>query len=320
MSSYQTRPGYGQQQPYGSGYESIPRAPRTPHFPEPSARGHQYNQTGPYAPHGYAGAQPSNRGHVPPAPHSLAPVAMASARGAAATGPQAIIQTMDTGPSRPSSKAGMSILLAGAIIGGLIGAVMHAREKAFEALEHQDKHEVVVAASSNSAPPIAMALPFGSSSSVPSNVLSGKPDPTGKDVAKDAKDVKDAKKDDAKKDDAKKKKFAWVAPKASGPKAAAAASPTESGDDAQPETTKKTKKGAKDKDDDGYTVASAGGGGDDIPSKPEKVATADKADKKGSAKADKSDKADAKPSKPKGGGDDAVNVLKAAMGATENTL
>lgn len=310
MSSYQTRPGYGQQ-PYGaSGYESVPRAPRTPHFPEPSARGHQYNQTGPYAPHGYA--QPSNRGHVPPAPHSLAPVAMASARGAVATGPQAIIQTMDTGPSRPSAKAGMSILLAGAIIGGLIGAVMHARQNAYDALEKEHQKDAVVATSA-APPPPALPLP------IPSGSVAAKPEKPDTGVA--LKDAKDPKKDDAK--DAKKdpkKKYAWVAPKAA---ANAKAAPTDaSGDEEKAEPKKAAgKKGAKDKDDDGYTVASAGGN-DDAPAKPEKVATAEKPEKKKAAdkadKADKSEKAEAKP-KPKGG-DDAVNVLKAAMGATENTL
>jgi len=230
---------------------------------------------------------------------------MASARGAAATGPQAIIQTMDTGPSRPSAKAGMSILLAGAIIGGLIGAVMHARQSAFDAMERQqDKHEIVAAA----APPPVAPLPSIAPSAAPA-----KPDAVAKDAKKDDAQ-KDAQKD-AKKDDAKKKKFAWVAPK-SNPGAKAAPADT-SGDDEKPETKKTTKKGAK--DDDGYTVASAGGG-DDIPAKPEKVAVADKPEKK-SSKADKADKSEKTESKPKPkGGDDAVNVLKAAMGATENTL
>lgn len=78
------------------------------------------------------------------------------------------------------------------------------------------------------------------------------------------------------------------------------------------------------KDDDGYKlIASAGGGDNGDSSKPEKESSKPTpkkvtAEKEPAPKPEK-EKAE-KPSKASKGGDDAVNVLKAAMGATENTL
>jgi hypothetical protein len=327
MPAYSNRPRYGESLPMSGDYQAIPRAPRTPHFPEPSVRGqYGYAQTGPFP------AQSARS--IPNAPGSLSPMAMASVRSAVATGPQ---QTMDAGPSRPSAKAGMSILLAGAIIGGLIGAVMHARQNAADAIAAASMHEPapIVAppsASSASTPPIA-PLPLASASggvipNFPNDKLADK-----KDDKKDAADKKDADKAEKKAKTGGGKKLAGGGKKAPGPAETVASAE-------EPETTTapagggKKKKGAKD-DDDGYTIASADGSSGSSPSSGSSSSSSSKADKadkggdksdkkessskKGGDKETKSTSGDKKSGGSKGG-DDAVNVLKAAMGATENTL
>ena len=333
MPSFSNRPQYGEPLPLSSDYQavSIPRSPRSPHFPEPSTRGHQYNPTGPFQPHQYAqtGPFPAQSSRVPAAPNSLSPVAMASARSAVATGPQ---QTMDAGPSRPSAKAGMSILFAGAIIGGLIGAVMHARQNAADAFAAaQQTHEVAPPTSASITPPIS---PVGT------QITTILP-PSDPKLLADNKKVDDKDKD--KKDDASKKKGAGFK-KWGGPVRGAGGGVKETtataGDDSETTTTAASGKGkgkgkGADKDDDGYTIASAdgSGGGGGSSSKADKGG--DKSDKsaekdttKSSSKKGGGEKEPSKGDKPEGGkksgggkgGDDAVNVLKAAMGATENTL
>lgn len=309
MPSFSNRPGYGEPLPLSNDYQAIPRAPRAPHFPEPSARGHygpepsarghQYNPTGPFQPHSYAATGPfpaQSARSMPSAPNSLSPVAMASARSAVATGPQ---QTMDTGPSRPSAKAGMSILLAGAIIGGLIGAVMHARQNAadaFAAAQEQRDHEIAM---------IASALPTIAPPTTPPPAPQVIAPPEKVSAKEDTKKADNTKKADEKKTTTKR----WTPPSRSKATVASASNDEES--------TPSKKKKAKD-DDDGYTVASADGKGSSD-TKAEK--SEPKPSKKDvSAKSEKPEKTSDKPSKASKGGDDAVNVLKAAMGATENTL
>lgn len=331
MPSFTNRPGYGEPLPQSSdsyregagGYPSIPRAPRAPHFPEASVRGAQsarYNPTGPFQPqsHAFSATGPfpaqSHRSGIPSAPSSLSPMALASARSAVATGPQ---QTMDAGPSRPSAKAGMSILLAGAIIGGLIGAVMHARQNAAEAMLASQPQRDVPAATASFTPPPLPEIKVVAPPEKKDGILAAK------DPLKD-KDPTDKKKDDEK-DKAETKKKGGSGKKVWGSFAAAKPKDTTTtasagGDEPESPKPAKVKKGGK--DDDGYTIASAGGDNGDS-SKPEKESSKPTpkkvtAEKEPAPKPEK-EKAE-KPSKASKGGDDAVNVLKAAMGATENTL
>jgi hypothetical protein len=313
--------------PLGSGdFEAVSyggrQSARGGSFPQPSGRG--YNQTGPFPQQGgYSHPpHPSTRASarsVPPAPHSLAPVAMASARNAVSTGPQPVMS--DPGTARPSAKAGMSILFAGAIIGGLIGAVMHARQNAADAF----------AAAAEASSHVAHDDNAGKLPPLPGLDSSAKPADSAKipDINAKVDASKDTKTDTTAKDDKKKKpKFAWSGPRPAGGgvvKTTTASADVSGGDTPAPATDKKAKKGAS--DDDGWTVASADGAGSGAgtTTKPvaDKPAPEPKADKKKpAAVADKGDKAEAPPpaKKPSGKSDDAVNVLKAAMGATENTL
>ncbi|MBX3233001.1 MAG: hypothetical protein KIT84_12595 [Labilithrix sp.] len=277
--------------PVGSGnYDAvaIPRAPRTPQFAP-----QMVPATGPY----HAAAASSR---VPAAAHSLSPVAMASARNAVATGPYAVQDTQEV-KARPSAKAGFSILLAGAIIGGLIGAVTHARETAADAFASAQV-ETVEKADLRDQDPIGDAPPPGAIPPLPNGVLPS--------LVPDANDAVKADRVEEKKEKPAKK-FAF------GGGFAKARSNTSSSVDkgaenaiAQDEkpSKKKGKKGGG--DDDGYTVASNGEDRAEKTETPKKKAAAASSDD------------DEKPKKKGGkkGGTDAESVLRAAMGATENSL
>jgi hypothetical protein len=241
------------------------------------------------------GLYPAHYAQSPAAPHSLAPVAMSSLD-AGATGPQAAQSDADsaTDRSRPSLKTGFVILLAGALIGGLAGVGVRARENAAAASQAQtqpvQKAATVTPATAPTVNPnAATTVPFAN---VPFGSLVLPPMP----------------------------------PVAAAPTTAPAGTTTA--------TTKKATKSAgaravkpKEKDD-GYKVASAN---TEEPKakpakepKPEKVTKAEKPEKP--AKAEKPAKV-AEPSDSGGSKkpavkppDDSDKILKAAMGATENTL
>lgn len=310
MPAYSNRPNHGEM-PHGGGsggYEqvSIPRAPRTPHFAP-----QMVSATGPY----HAAAASSR---VPAAAHSLSPVAMASARGAVQTGGYAAQDTQEV-KARPSAKAGFSILFAGAIIGGLIGAVMHARETAADAITSAAQHSVDSVPTETPPPGFVPSIggPVGGviGGTLPSLIGDGKTADNKLSVGSGLAA------DDTKKKDTKIK-VKWVG---GGGKRVTTTNANAVDKDAQdavaekPEKPTKTKKVKGGEDDDGYKTASSGSDKDEAPAKPEKT---EKTTKK-SAAADKDADSDTAPTKKttkKKGGDDAAALLKAAMGATENTL
>jgi hypothetical protein len=120
-------------------YESIgpaiPPASRAPVFhrsaPPPPPSQQPY---GMYAPHGGYGQQMLA---APPPPHSLAPVAMNAAMGtgrhqANSTGPHRNADTI-TIRERPGMKAGFVLVVLGALVGGVLGVGMRARQNQVEA-------------------------------------------------------------------------------------------------------------------------------------------------------------------------------------------
>lgn len=217
---------------------------------------------------------PAHGSQAPAAPHSLAPVAMSSFGEAGATGPQAA-QPADPDParSRPALKTGFAILLAGALIGGLSGVGVRARENATLASTRAQQAEKAApgapAPNTNAAPaatsPFA-GVAFGSlvlpppPAAAPAPIIA-----TGTTATPAMKPQRPA---------AKAGGRSWVAkPKAK---------------------------------DDGYKIASANA--DEPKAKPAKEPKP----------AVKVAKAEAKKAAKEA--DDADKILKAAMGATENTL
>ena len=269
----------------GSGdIEAVEYAPRIPGFPpQPVAR-----HPSPLAPPPHH-AGPGRR--VPSPSPSLAPVSMYAAMNAGrdradASGPQrASVETIVL-RSRPTLKMGFSILMASVILGGVLGITTRSRA-AVAAYE----------------PSVEMSL---GSSAKEDDALPTTKKPADKDDAKTDK-TETASSDDTTKESAKpsakKKRFTGaVAKTTAAPPAPKAAKP---------------EKPSKD-DDDGYRVASANK--DDEP-----AARPAKAAKKPAKTQDDDDDAPPPPpkaasKKPKASSDDAASVLKAAMGATENTL
>ncbi len=290
------------------------RAPRVPQF-----NGH------PPPPSGY-GNYPAHDSGAPASPNSLSPVAMVTASNAAATGPQrAQVQETFVIRSRPTFRAGMTILLAGAILGGSIGITMRARQNAADAAFAEQ-----VAANPTSTPSLLAddpggpsTLPQGSPGLPPQALANSGTQPGATVVIPPSAAVSVGKDKDTKDKDTRRaahgfaKWSAGHATTSSPAKASAAAAPV-------------NKKESKDKDD-GWTVASAGNGAsNDSPkeAKEPKETKVEKSEPK-EAKVEKSEPKEAKVEKStkKGGAaggsktpDDVTSVLKAAMGATENTL
>jgi hypothetical protein len=301
---------------------SFPSAPRVPHFNQSAPPRSGYGGDG--------GNYPAHYSSAPAAPNSLSPVAMVTSNNAAATGPQRAQETSVI-RTRPSIKTGMSILLAGALIGGVVGITMHARQNAADAA-----FAAQVAANPTSTPsPIASnpggpsVLPQGPPGLPPQALANNTPQPgmtviippnQALAIGKDGKDAKDAKDKDTK--DSKRASHGF-AKSGGGGHAATQAQPKVA-------TPSMKKESGKDKDkDDGWTVASAGG--DSAPAAREPKETKPEKPEPKEAKAEKLEPKEAKAEKPepkatakKGGAskapDDANAVLKAAMGATENTL
>lgn len=223
-------------------------------------------------------------------------------RDAVATGPQyAQQQDQVVVRARPTFKLGVTILLAGAIVGGFIGIVSRQRqvaaEIAFASQANMQAQAQTIAPPVAAPPPPPTPIPFPTALPPPV-VTTPPPAPSGSVAHNDAKDSKKAVKH--------------------GPGIKITQAPVAE-DPPDPPKTKKSKKGA-DVDDDGYRVASAEG------SKP-KAEKAEKPEPKPEPKAEKAEKPEPKPEKsektadkPKKKSDDAASVLKAAMGATENTL
>ncbi len=276
--------------------------PPAPRVPQHVGRAHR-------SPLGF-GNYPAHYAPAPPAPNSLSPVAMAASSSAVATGPQRA-QHAETLVirSRPSPRAGMMILLTGALIGGLFGVAMHGR---------QGQNDAAFAAqpqASSTPPPSPMAnglggpavLPQGPPAMPPTAFASphGPIPGTTVVIPPSAAVAIGVKEKDVKK------------PAHGGRVSAPHAAPT-------PKLAAATSSKKEKDSDDGWTIASAGGSDRKETTrevkepKPEpRESKAERAEKP--EKAEKTEKTASK----KGGSkssDDANAVLKAAMGATENTL
>jgi len=279
---------------------------------------------------------PAHYSHVPAPPHSLSPVAMNSARSGTGTGPQRAQPTVVI-RSRPSMKLGVSILVAGALLGAVCGVGMRARQNeaaaAFAALAEQEQP---AAPAVTSPPPQAPVAPVvihpnaGPSSAAPQTPLQPPPNayagvpfgslvvsmPPGQPQAAPAAAAAHP--------IAAAPPAPTVRPVAAGPAApatkaalqkhaAAWGKPSGGGHPSLSAKVSQPPKDAKDKDD-GYKIASAEK--DEPAPKPSKAA---KAAKEPAPKDEpKETKKAARPSK--GSADEADKVLRAAMGATENTL
>jgi hypothetical protein len=241
---------------------------------------------------------------------------MATPRSAIPTGPQRVRETVIV-RSRPSLRTGFSILLAGALIGGVIGITMRARQNAADATFAAEQLQAAQppAPSAQLSPPqspasVAQAqtapapvppspaeLGAGSASAQASRVMAPTPPASASSAlasspAKEPPPAKDVKKHSG-------KGHASLAPKvSSAPK--------------EPKEAKEPKE-SKDKSD-GYRIASAEPG-DSRESGKESKATKEPKESK-----DTKDSTAPVVKKSSKSPDDAVNVLKAAMGATENTL
>ncbi|MBX3212625.1 MAG: hypothetical protein KF850_11375 [Labilithrix sp.] len=321
MRRYSNRPTPAEPLYLGTGdfeavsYEEIPPAPRAPIFHRsmsPHAEAYGFGNGGHYPAH-YAPA--------PQAPHSLSPMAMASARDAAATGPQRAHPTVVI-RSRPTARAGIMILLGGALLGAVFGIGMRVRENAAQAafVAQQDavqaEHEE--AARAATPPPAAQAeiAPVViAPSAAPAPLAVAQAEAPEEPAAQSYADVPFGSlvvSPPASKAVAATPKAAAVTPKAAAPKASWGKPPRAAAPASKAAAPVKEK-------DDGYRVASAG---NDEPSERSKAST------KASAKPAREPRepaepkrAESKPAKPsRGGNDEADKVLRAAMGATENTL
>lgn len=268
---------------------------------------------------GFGFGYPTHYAQAPAAPHSLSPVAMNSVRNANATGPQRAQPTVVI-RSRPSMKMGVSILVAGTLLGAVFGIGMRARQNAADAAfaaqqePLQEQPQVAVALPPPQAPvapvvlsPTPSVVPQGPTA-LPPNAYAGVPfgslvvSPPAQ-QAPVAHAPAPAPQPAAAPKPAPQKHAAWWG------KPAAGGHPSLSAKVSQPSKADKDK-------DDGYRVASAGN--DDPPpkaSKPAKEPVAAKDEPKEPKKAEPR-----APKASRGGSDEADKVLKAAMGATENTL
>lgn len=247
---------------------------------------------------GYGEPYPAHYAGSAGAPGSLDPVAMAMVSSAIATGPQRA-QPQESGlRARPTVRTGVSILLAGMLFGGGVGVSMRVHQSASDAA-----FAAQVAANPTSRPlagipevpsvlPPADAAPEVVAPKGPGAVVSS---PIT--AANDKKDTKE-------------KRTSRGLVKAGG-----------HGSPSKVSASSSKRESSKDKDDEGWTVASAGGNEPTSATREPKETKVEKSEPK-ETKAERSEpKATAK----KGGAgkavpDDANAVLKAAMGATENTL
>ena len=324
MHPYSKRPPPAEPLPLGTGdfeavsYPSIPPPPRAPVFarsmpPQPQ-QAYGFGQQNRY---------PAHYSQAPAAPHSLSPMAMSSVRNANGTGPQRVQPTVVI-RSRPSVKMGISILVAGTLLGAVFGIGMLVRQNAADAAftaeqqEQEDQHAALA-----TPPPQAPIAPVVINSTAgpvmlpqapaapPPNAYAGVP--FGSLVVPPAPQAAPAR-----------------APAAAAP-AVAAAPPKapqkhvwwgKPAGGAHPSLSAKVSSPAKaepkDKDkDDGYKVASAG---NDEPAPKAKPAKEPAAAKEAKDEPKETKKAERPAKSTKSGGDEADKVLKAAMGATENTL
>lgn len=284
--------------PLGTGdFESVsfPRPPKVPVFHRaPNA-----------APYGRAGAHayPAHYSPAPSAPPSLAPVAMNTSRDPGATGRQRAQETFVI-RQRPNTKTGVAILLAGALVGGVLGIAARARENAAEAalaaqqLEQQQEAEQLQQQQPAAPPPPVTQIPAPIPAPIAANpagptVIHSTPPTVPPQVYAHAPSPAPATTVVIPPSSA-----VVVPPPApkSSTKQVRAAAPSARGKHMIAAKVSPPPKAKKDKDD-GYTVASA------------------------SSSSDLPKEREAKPKKArKTATDDATAVLKAAMGATENTL
>ena len=268
----------------GSGdIEAVEYAPRVPGFPPPPVVRHAARpvpQQQPMRP------RPTT-GHRVPAPSpSLAPVEMNAIRSRAdSSGPQPASVESLVIRSRPTMKMGFSIIMAGIILGGVLGITTRMKPAI---AAYQPSVETVLGAKDDAKdeslpPPSTKVADSGEAKTDASNEET-------KDTAKPG---------------AKKRRSGGTASKVSAaPKAA----------------KERPEKASSKDDDDGYRVASADPNAEREPAKP-----AAKPSKKAAKVQDDDDDPPPAPvakssrAKPKAS-DDAASVLKAAMGATENTL
>jgi hypothetical protein len=251
-----------------------------------------FNRAPNAAPYGRAGAYayPAHYSPAPSAPPSLAPVATDTSCDPGATGRQRAQETFVI-RRRPNTKTGVAILLAGALVGGVLGIAARARENAAEValasqqLEQQQAEQLQQQAA---APPPAMPLPPSSVSNpagpmviaattptIPTQVLH----PATTVVIPPSSAVVVPPPPPVQKNQTKQVRTAAHSARGTNMVAAKVSPPP------------------KAKKDDGYTVASANPSGDlpkDREPKPKRAS--------------------------KAATDDATAVLRAAMGATENTL
>lgn len=280
--------------PLGTGdFESVsfPRPPKAPVFSgAPNA-----------APYGRPGAYPypAHYSPAPSAPPSLAPVAMNTSRDPDATGRQRAQETFVI-RQRPNTKTGVAILLAGALLGGVLGIAARARDNAAEAaiaaqqleqqqVEQQQQQQAVAPPPVTQLPP-PLATPLAANPAGPTVIYTTPPTVPPQAYAY-----------------APSAAATVVIPPSS---AVVVPSPAPKNPTKQVRTGAQSARGthliaakftpppnAKKDKDDGYTVASANPSAD-VPKERE-----------------------AKPKKAsKAATDDATAVLRAAMGATENTL
>ncbi|MBX3223319.1 MAG: hypothetical protein KF795_22595 [Labilithrix sp.] len=293
-------------------YQEIPRAPRAPVFHRsmaPQAMPESYG-------FGNGGHYPAHYAQTPQAPHSLSPVAMSSARDAVATGPQRAQPTVVI-RSRPTARMGVMILLAGALLGAVFGIGMRVRDNAAEAAfaaqqdaAEADREAAQAAATPPPAPAPLAPVVIGSNTGV---VAPKEPAPPSAAPAQDYSGVP----------------FGSLvvtppAQKAAAPAAAAPAAKAAPHKHASwgrpagghPSLSAKVSAPAKEKDD-GYKVASAG---NDEPREAAPSKASSKREAREPAEPKEAKRAETKPAKPARSSDEADKVLRAAMGATENTL
>ncbi len=327
MHPYSKRPPPAEPLALGTGDFEAVGYPMVPHAP----RGQVFHRS--MAPAGYGfgsgGGYPAHYAGPPPAPHSLAPMAMSSLSDAAATGSHRVQSTVVIG-SRPSVRTGSMILAAGALIGALCGVAMRARQNAadaaFAAQQAPQAEQSIALATQQSAPaaPVVVAptvqapvvapqgpaaVPPQSYANVPFGSLVASRAPAQPQVAAPhaPQVVQVAQPAHARGAQVSATPAPPVAPQPKAqPKHASAGKPAGG---AHPSLSAKVSPPAKEKDD-GYRVASA------TNDEPRTLKPAKEPKTKEPAPEPKVTKREAKSS----GSDEADRILRAAMGATENTL
>lgn len=268
---------------------------------------------------------PAHYRQVPAAPSSLAPMAMGPSRDAVATGPQRALSPLFI-RSRPSATLGTGLVLAGAFVGGLLGIMMHRglrpddvavasqpREtspKSAEFGQHVEADAPIHGPAS-----FGTHEPFGSEPE-PATPTTG---PAGSPAEVPSAQASVVQRDVVPREKEQKKLL---------PRAISTKSPVVSWQPSSaPKVSSTPVKENKNDKDDGYRIASAGNDSappakdppakDPPAKKTERVEKAERIEKVD--KREKAERAD-KPAKVGRRSDDAVDVLKAALGATENSF